>query len=288
MTYLPRAIYLNDNDMVQYITETIPVTGWTWKPVGITWHNTGIPTLKQWDAYPAPVKAAWGDNLEHYYKFNEHWHAGPHFCGTPDGGIALGEMRADGVHASCYNSDHYGIETIGDFRHGSDDPTSPRGLASMRSSANIIAALCQRLRWDPTKVINFHRSCARDGHPCPGDLVSDAWAIGLVVVRLAQLQGRITPAPTQPSPPTPVMPVAGPIDLGTTAGVQRALQALGYPVQVDGQLGPNTRGAISAFQKMTGCTVDGVFGPQTRAKLQDALLNGHKPPVAAQMPPTGG
>jgi hypothetical protein len=188
MTYLPRALYLDLDDMAKFIL-AIPATGWTWKPAGITWHNTGVPSLKLWDSWPQAVRDAWGDNYDHYCKFDEGWHAGPHAVGAPDKGIVLGEFRANGVHASCWNSDHFGIETVGDFRHGGDDPLSGRGLSSMQSSANIIAALCKRMGWDPRTVINFHRGCKRDGHACPGDLVTDAWAIGLVETRLAQLGG---------------------------------------------------------------------------------------------------
>lgn len=189
MTYLPRAIYLSNDEMAKYILD-IPTVGWSWKPVGVTWHNTGIPTLKQWDNYPQGVKDSWGDNLDHYYKFNEHWHAGPHACGTPDEAIVLGEFRANGVHASCFNSDHFGVETVGDFRTGSDDPLTGRGLLSMQSSANIIAALLIRMGWSVMKI-NFHRECTRDGHPCPGNLVTDDWAIGLVKARMTELKSKV-------------------------------------------------------------------------------------------------
>ena len=188
MTYLPRAIYLDLDDMAKYIL-AIPATGWSWKPVGVTWHNTGVPTLKQWDNWPKPVCDAWGDNLDHYYKYEERWHAGPHACGTPDKGIVLGDFRANGVHASCFNSDHFGVETVGDFRKGSDDPLSGRGLLSMQSSANIIAALCLRMGWSVMKI-NFHRECTRDHHACPGDLVTDEWAIGLVKARMGVLKAK--------------------------------------------------------------------------------------------------
>ena len=76
MTYLPRAIYLDLDDMAKFIL-AIPTTGWSWRPVGITWHNTGVPTLAQWNAYPQGVKDAWGDNLDHYYRVDEGWHAVP-------------------------------------------------------------------------------------------------------------------------------------------------------------------------------------------------------------------
>jgi hypothetical protein len=238
MTYLPRPIYLSDDDMAKYIL-AIPTTAWTWKPVGITWHNTGVPSLKEWDAYSDPVKRAWGDNLDHYYKYNERWHAGPHACGTPDFGIVLGDFRANGVHASCFNADHFGFETVGDFRHGGDDPSNGRGLLSMRSSANIIAATCKLLGWEPAKVVNFHRMCTQDGHPCPGDLVPDAWAIGLVEARLKVLNGA-APSPT---------PVVSPVALAA-----RRLEA-----------------AVSSFQQAAGMYVDGDPGPATRAAYLKAL-----------------
>ena len=242
MTFLPQPYYLDRDDMVKFIL-SIPTMGWTWKPVGITWHNTGSPTLKQWDAYPAAVKAAWGANLDHYYKIDEGWHAGPPFAGTPDNSFVLCEPRASGVHASCFNSDHFGVETVGDFRTGSDDPLSGRGLASMQSSANIIAALCKRMGWEPAKVINFHRDCPRDGHPCPGNLVTNSWAINLVEVRLTQLNG-----PTAPPAPLYVPPVP------TTSAAAAALCE-----------------AVKTFQLNVGLVVDGDLGPLTLTAYERGL-----------------
>ena len=186
MSYLPQPYYLNTADMVKWIL-AIPTSGWTWKPVGVTWHNTGRPTIVQWDAYPEPIKKAWGANLDYYYRFGMGWHAGPHFAATPDDSFVLGEPRANGVHASCFNADHFGVETVGDFRTGGDDPLSGRGLASMENAGNIIAALCKRMGWEPRKVINFHRDCTRDHHACPGNLVTNDWAIGLVETRIVSL-----------------------------------------------------------------------------------------------------
>ncbi len=217
--------------------------------------------------YSEPVRNAWGDNYDHYCKFDEGWHAGPHAVGAPDRSIVLGEFRADGVHASCWNHDHFGIETVGDFRHGSDDPLAGRGLLSMQGSANIIAALCKRMGWEPHKVINFHRGCKRDGHACPGDLVTDAWAIGLVEKRLAELGGQSAPAAApQPSAPTPVS-----FDLSNVDGLQRALVALGAHIAVDGDYGAQTVSAIMTFQKEHGLSVDAVAGPMTKVAIVKAL-----------------
>jgi hypothetical protein len=193
MTFLPHAPYLDADEMAKFIL-AIPETGWTWSPVGVTWHNTASPSLAQWDGWPEAVREAWGDNYDHYCKIDQRWHSGPHFCATPDKSFVLCEPRADGVHASCFNRDHFGVETVGDFRAGADDPLSGRGLAAMQSAANIVAALCLRMGWDPEKAINFHRDCLQDHHPCPGALVTNEWAIGLVKARMVMELSRPAPA----------------------------------------------------------------------------------------------
>ncbi len=260
MTFIPHPYYLTPDDMATFIL-SIPKTGWTWEPSKITWHNTGEPTLRQWDHdYSQAVRDGWGANYNHYCQFDQRWHSGPHFVGAPDKSIVLCEPRANGVHASCWNPIAFGVETIGDFRHGSDDPLTGRGLLSMQGSANIIAALCKRMGWEPRKVITFHRGCKRDGHACPGDLVTDDWAIGLVEHRLAELNGAATPQPAAPSvvPPGPVM--------GSVAWAQARLNAVGCarpPLIIDGDLGVKTKNAIAHFQTVKGIFVNGALTPDT-------------------------
>lgn len=70
---------------------------------------------------------------------------------------------------------------------------------------------------------------------------------------------------------------SSPIDLISTAGLQEALERLGYgPGPADGVLGPRTLAALKRFQTMRGLKVDGVFGPITRAAIANAMA-AHKP-----------
>ena len=62
------------------------------------------------------------------------------------------------------------------------------------------------------------------------------------------------------------------VDLGTTLGLQRALDRLGFETGVlDGIPGPRTRNAIAAFQREHQLTPDGIFGPLSRTMMERLL-----------------
>jgi hypothetical protein len=198
MTFLPKPLLLNRDDMAAYIL-ALPATGFKvapagttfagtlWTPKGVVWHNTGSPSLGLWDSWSAQTRLNYLNGLDSYYR-NMGWHSGPHFMGTPeDYAAVLCDLMADGVHDSCRNVDHFGVETVLNAVPGGDDPTTGRGLLAMQSSANIIAALCVRFKWAPAGAIDFHRTCVHDHHACPGVLVTNEFALGLVETRMAEI-----------------------------------------------------------------------------------------------------
>jgi N-acetylmuramoyl-L-alanine amidase len=62
------------------------------------------------------------------------------------------------------------------------------------------------------------------------------------------------------------------VDLETIKGLQTALKLLGYdPGTIDGLNGPHTQHALKKFQAAMGLGADGIYGPQSKAKLVEAI-----------------
>lgn len=94
----------------------------------------------------------------------------------------------------------------------------------------------------------------------------------------AALRSSAAPTPTLP-PPTAGAPLRQG-DLGPDVEtLQRALLRHGFhPGRVDGQFGPNTRGALVAFQRSKGLVADGVASEATQRALAGAVTA--PPPVS--------
>jgi hypothetical protein len=88
---------------------------WTqWRPRFIVLHNTGAPNLKQWFATPGGELQRL-KNLEHYYRVDEGWNAGPHWFVSPDMWLMGTPSTQRGTHSPSWNAYALGIEMAGDF-----------------------------------------------------------------------------------------------------------------------------------------------------------------------------
>lgn len=241
-----------------------------WRPAFPTLHNTGVPSLAQWLGYGASAQERWGANLNRYYE-GLGWHAGPHLVCCPDYIWVLCDPEANGVSVSCWNRLTFGIEMVGDYRAGGDDPTTGEGAKVVGNAVFALAVLARKLGWSVGTLVkgvgglHFHRECARDGHPCPGDRIDKADILARVLAEMG------APAPVAAKPAFPASPPADP--LARAKWLQARLNALGAspPLLVDGQVGPKTQSALEDFQLRHALDVDGIAGDRTLAALAAAV-----------------
>lgn len=91
-----------------------------------------------------------------------------------------------------------------------------------------------------------------------------------IQTRRAARQEDQAPTPPAPIPANAARPAGGGGGASdqTVAQLQQQLRDAGFdPGAIDGQMGPRTRAAITAFQQARGLQADGIAGPQTRAAL---------------------
>jgi hypothetical protein len=124
---------------------------------GITIHHTYRPTQAQWRG------ARSMEALRRFY-IAKGWSAGPHLFLAPDGIWSATPLAVPGVHAGRCNSDHIGIEIVGDF------DLQPWGAVLSERVYSLLALLCQ---WGgiPVEKIQGHRECLHN-KSCPGAAIS--------------------------------------------------------------------------------------------------------------------
>ena len=100
------------------------------------------------------------------------------------------------------------------------------------------------------------------------------------VVQEVRREISLTPTPLPPVPgsvmavtPDPSQPTAAPVLRNGSKGqdvkdLQSRLAGLGYYTgDIDGEFGPGTKEAVTAFQKANGLEADGIVGEETRNLL---------------------
>lgn len=184
----------------------------TWRPAFMVLHNTGAPTLAQWNSYPEAQRIR---NLERYYRDEQGWSSGPHAFVDNDTIWPFTRFTTTGTHSPSFNGSGLGIELVGDYAREDDD----RGLgfdAKMMCVATF-AILMGKLGLEPDETtIRLHKEDPRTTHDCPGKDIDKAEFIDLVREYMGEGGTHATAADTariltanyQPRP-APVRPPEG-------------------------------------------------------------------------------
>lgn len=210
----------------------------TWRPIGITLHNTAAPTLAQW-AESGPKHEARIRNLQNYYE-TMGWKGGPHWFISRNWLNEFSNPLRRGTHSPSFNATHFGIEMVGDYSYEPFD--SGDGSLVRDNSVFAMAVLCRKFGFDPDHDIVLHKEDARTNHDCPGKLVRK----DDVIVRVkAMIETLAAPGIAANPPNAPIVPAGRHSKiLMTEFGDESETQEASYGGMID----PNTLGISLPFK----------------------------------------
>jgi len=130
-----------------------------WRPRFVVVHNTAAPTFADWHKHPGEVRMR---NLEHYYRDEKQWDAGPHLFVADDFIWVFTSLTTSGRHSPSWNPFSWGVEVVGNY---TTEPLSPAVLAN---AVSAIATLHEVIGLDPA-TMRAHREDPKTDHTdCPG------------------------------------------------------------------------------------------------------------------------
>lgn len=140
-------------------------------------HHTAAPSLAQ---RPKGWTIQHMENMRDFYK-GMGWKSGPHLYTDEDQVFGMTPLVETGVHAVSFNRSAIGIEALGHYSKGGEDPKSGRGLQVWLTTAAITRQLLDWL-WLPVneKTVLFHRDDPKTSKDCPGSQISKDWIISLI------------------------------------------------------------------------------------------------------------
>lgn len=149
----------------------------------VTLHHTGSPSLTQ---RPSGFTIQHIQNIRDFYarpksKDGKGWSAGPHLFVDEDELFGMSDFRFKGVHAVSFNSNSIGIEVLGNYDKGLEDPKAGRGLRCWMNAAAATKVLLDwlKLKKSATTVL-FHRDDPKTSKTCPGTEVTKDWFLSLI------------------------------------------------------------------------------------------------------------
>jgi len=203
-------------------------------------------------------------------------HVSAHYLVKADGSDIVRMVRDEDAawHACAFNLNSIGVEKDGFASKGyspTEEVTTARLFAYLANKWSIPIVYS---KGGITPGITSHWSLGKAGgghsDPEPND---DYIMRFIALVKQEHDAGRF-PRGYEPGQ---VAPKPSPVDtLNTTAGVQHALAALGFNIQVDGILGPETERIVTELQIMMNVPTRprGTIDDATRAAITRALSGG--------------
>lgn len=155
----------------------------------ITMHHTASPSLGD---RPNGLTVQHIRNIAAYYqkpkgKNKKGWSSGPHLFIDEDEVFGMCDFRSKGVHAVSFNSSSIGIEVLGYYDKGREDPLSGRGLRCWTNAAATARVLLDWLGLKKgTQTVLFHRDDPETNKSCPGTAVTKEWFLGLIPSKVSE------------------------------------------------------------------------------------------------------
>ncbi len=152
----------------------------------ITLHHTAEPSLAQ---RLNGLTIQHIINIREYYKkpklvkgvMKPGWKSGPHLFIDEDEIFGMCDLAVKGVHAVSFNSSSLGIEVLGSYDVGAEDPKSGRGLRCWMNAAAATKVLLDWLGLQKSEhTILFHRDDPETSKTCPGSAVTKDWFLNLI------------------------------------------------------------------------------------------------------------
>jgi len=140
-------------------------------------HHTAAPSLAQ---RPKGWQIQHIENMKDYYR-GMGWKAGPHLYTDEDQVFGMTPLNETGTHAVSFNRRAIGIEALGFYSKGEEDPRSGRGLEVWKITAAITRQLLDWLNLPINEqTVLFHRDDPKTSKDCPGSQVSKDWVLGMI------------------------------------------------------------------------------------------------------------
>lgn len=139
-------------------------------------HHCAEPSLAQ---RPQGFKVQHIENMKSFYQ-GMGWASGPHLFVDEDQIFGMTPLTEKGTHAIPFNRDAIGIEALGNYSKGEEDPKSGRGLQVWLITAQTTKLLLEWLSL-PTneQTVVFHRE-GKTSKDCPGAQIDKKWVLSLI------------------------------------------------------------------------------------------------------------